>query len=115
MFGVEATEMMSVTEIVNAQAKPFDRRRCPGCDHARGNKPDAKGVYHCQGCGGIFHTSGTLYLGDSYAYVLPYWDAPGACATEDQRYYDLTVLGSEGVTRRHGWYNPKTKRITQVG
>lgn len=98
-----------------AQAKPYDFRRCPGCDNVRGNKVDARGVYTCARCAGIFHNQGLLYLGDSYNYVLPHWDENGACKVEDQRYYDLTVLGSQGVVRRHGWFNPATKRITQVG
>jgi hypothetical protein len=34
---------------------------------------------------------------------------------QNQVYYDLTCLGSTGLTRRHGWYNPVTKLITQVG
>lgn len=94
---------------------PYNVGRCPGCNRVKGNKADAKGVYTCSKCGAIFHNPGLMYLGDSYGYVLPQWDAEGACKPEDQRYYDLSVLGSEGPERRHGWFNPATKRITQVG
>jgi len=108
---------MTLLEELQAEAKANPTRidSCPACSHVRGNKADAKGVYTCKSCGGIFHNSGYLYLGDSYTYVLPQWDAEGACRIEDQRYFDLTVLGSKGIERRHGWFNPATKRITQVG
>lgn len=93
--------------------KPYDARRCPACDHVDGNKHDAKYVYTCVRCGAIFHNSGTLYLGDSYEYVLPLWDEE--FPTGDTRYFDFTVLSSEGIERRHGWFNPATKKITQTG
>ena len=60
------------------------------------------------------------YKGESYSYVKPYmtgglgWDEIKA-ADERAVPYDLMVLGSDGRTRRHGWYDPQTKRITQVG
>jgi hypothetical protein len=44
---------------------------------------------------------------------------PGMSATEvpleQIRYFDFTTVGSAGLGRRHGWYNPATKLITQVG
>jgi len=68
------------------------------------------GVYECPKCRSIF---GNCYLGDSYLLVKPFLEAP----TEgvEERYFDLTCLGSEGITRRHGWFNPQTKNITQIG
>jgi hypothetical protein len=77
-------------------------------------KPGA-GVYTCPKCGAIYTPrGGTIYLGDSYNYVLPYW-APADTPVEQARYYDLTCLGSKGIERRHGWYDTVTRRITQVG
>lgn len=93
----------------------YNRGRCPACNHVCGNKEDAKHVFTCKACGALFVNDGLLYLGESYSYVIPAWDADGACAPEDQRYFDFTVLSSKGIERRHGWFNPATKRITQVG
>ena len=93
---------------------PYDARRCPGCNHTKGNKKDSCGVYTCEGCSGIF--AHNIYVGDSYTYVLPYFDPNAATIPPEQwRYYDLTCLGSEGVVRRHGWYFPPTKKVCQVG
>ena len=92
----------------------YNRGRCPACNRVKGNKADAKGVFTCSACGGLFHNEGLMYLGDSYTYVLPYFDSCPV-PVEGQRYFDFTVLGSKGLHRRHGWFNPATKRITQVG
>lgn len=83
---------------------------CPGCSSKRGYRV-APQVHICAGCDGIV---GSCYLGDSYLYVLPQMTA-AAVPAEATRYYDFTTLGSKGVGRRHGWYDPTTKLITQVG
>ncbi len=31
------------------------------------------------------------------------------------KYFDFTTLGSQGISRRHGWYDTVTRCITQVG
>ncbi len=82
---------------------------CPACNsiherHIQG------GVYECEACHALF---GNTYLGDSYNYVLPYFDTDPAPAVE--RYFDFTCLSSHGQSRRHGWFNPATRKITQVG
>ncbi|MCP4599243.1 MAG: hypothetical protein GY847_01680 [Proteobacteria bacterium] len=84
---------------------------CPACSSV--NIEEAHPVSSCQSCGAIF--SDSIYLGDSYLYVLPIWDAPGACQEGDERYFDFTTIGSAGRERRHGWFNPTTKKITQTG
>ena len=84
--------------------------KCPACS---GNGINKGKVSECKRCGGIF--ADAIYLGDSYDFVLPYWDDPDACRAGDQRYFDFVCLGSGGVDRRHGWFNPATKRIVQVG
>lgn len=84
---------------------------CPGCggtkhEHIKGQ------VYRCKACNGIH---GTCYLGDSYEYVSPYM-AKDEVPPERLRYYDLTCLCSGGrIERRHGWYDPSTRLIHQVG
>jgi hypothetical protein len=87
--------------------------QCRACDNVRGNKELAavRGVYTCAKCGAIF---GSCYLGDSYGLVSPYMTA-NIAATERQRYFDFTTLGSKGVGRRHGWFDPETRMMTQVG
>ncbi len=85
---------------------------CPACSCKRA-KPTTYGVtvYECCGCGAIH---GTCYLGQSYAVVLPYF-VPEGTPEDDTFHYDLTCLGSEGITRRHGWADRKTRKIVQVG
>lgn len=85
-------------------------RACRACDNVRGNKEVRTGVYTCAKCEAIF---GTCYLGDSYAYVLPRM-AEGE-PKQPLRYFDFTTLGSAGVGRRHGWYDPATRLIHQIG
>ena len=86
---------------------------CRACSNVRGNVELAaiRGVYTCAACGAIF---GSCYLGDSYGLVSPYMTA-SVEAHERQRYFDFTTLGSKGVGRRHGWFDPETKLMTQVG
>jgi len=83
---------------------------CPACNGSDDEEAET-GVYRCRACGCLH---GTVYLGESYKYVLPHMtDDPEA----DKRAipYDFECLGSEGITRRHGWYDPQTRLITQVG
>ena len=85
--------------------------KCPSCSRIKGIRVIRDLVYECPECGCVF---GSCYLGESYNYVLPYWsksDVP----EENIRPYDLTCIGSEGITRRHGWFDPETKRIVQTG
>lgn len=67
-------------------------------------------VYICQSCGAIH---GTCYLGESYSIAKPYMcNRPDM---DDTTYFDLECLGSNGITRRHGWVRNSTKLIAQVG
>lgn len=84
---------------------------CPACSGKRSVKyPDhSASVRVCKRCGAVY---GSMYLGESYGIVKPYFDPnPEAKST----YFDFTCLGSEGITRRHGWFNPETGLLTQVG
>jgi len=92
--------------------------KCPACGAQESNAREVEGyrgsVVKCNDCGGIYTREGSsIYKGDSYNLVKPWMsDRPDM---EDACYFDLTVLGSDGVTRRHGWYDPQTKMILQVG
>lgn len=95
-----------------ANLNEMEANECRACSNVRGNKETAtRGVYVCAKCSAVF---GTCYLGDSYALVTPYLSNV-LVRPEDQRYFDFTTLGSAGVGRRHGWFDPITKLMTQVG
>jgi len=69
------------------------------------------GTRTCQNCGAI---SGTVSLGDSYSIVKPFMtceDVPMAQTI----YFDFKTLGSQGIGRRHGWFDPKTRLVVQAG
>lgn len=84
---------------------------CPACNHLRAKPTDHPTIYECAKCSALH---GSCYLGDSYYFVLPFW-AVDPLERTNPRYFDLQCLGSEGVTRRHGWFDPETKRIVQTG
>lgn len=85
---------------------------CPACSSKRvAIDPRVVGVYTCRQCEALF---GSCYLGSSYALVKP-WFSKADVPAERTRYFDLECLGSDGITRRHGWYDPATGLITQVG
>ena len=84
--------------------------KCPACssEEVRGLRAN---VFECCVCDAIF---GQCYLGESYNHVLP-WLAKEEVHPSYLRYFDFTCLGSEGWTRRHGWYDPHTKLVHQIG
>jgi len=84
---------------------------CPSCNGKRRKATNVPGVFECRRCGALY---GQCYRGDSYALVFPIM-VPKPIPPERCRYFDLTVLGSDGVTRRHGWFDTETRRIVQVG
>jgi len=87
---------------------------CPACNSTKNRlwKPEKHAqIYECRTCGAIH---GTCYLGESYEIVLPYMtDKP--VPPEKTRYFDFITLGSKGVERRHGWYDPETRLVVQIG
>ncbi len=92
------------------QEEHVEKGTCPACN-ASNDEEIETGLYRCLSCGCLH---GTLYLGESYSHVRPHMtDDPEA----DKRAvpYDFACLGSDGITRRHGWYDPQTNLITQVG
>lgn len=87
---------------------------CPACSHKLVRATSRPQIYTCAKCDALF---GDCYLGDSYTLVLPFMipDSMEPFPPDAMRYYDFTCLGSKGVTRRHGWYDPATRLIVQVG
>lgn len=108
---------------VNAQATAEldqtavrDPHECPACSNIAGNAAtaDRNDVDTCTGCGAIF-TTRRIYLGDSYQYAKAFWFKGTDPPPEQWVYFDLDVLGSEGIGRRHGWIDRETKLILQAG
>jgi hypothetical protein len=92
------------------EVKGDTNMKCPGCN-GHGKKTERIGIYECKSCRGVF---GQCYLGESYAIVLPIFTTDPT-ADSRAKYFDFTCLGSKGVTRRHGWFDPQTRLLTQVG
>lgn len=86
--------------------------KCSACSgNLKETRKNSLRVYVCERCGGL-HAEG-IYLGDSYSLVKPFFSANTAPATEV--YFDFVCLGSAGITRRHGWFNPADGCMTQEG
>jgi ribosomal protein L37AE/L43A len=84
---------------------------CPACSSKAKAKTAHHSVFTCKTCKAIY---GDCYLGESYGIVKP-WFASAEVAPEKTRYFDFMTLGSKGIERRHGWYDPATGLITQTG
>jgi len=85
---------------------------CPACSSKRAIPVQGHAqLFTCAKCNGIY---GTCYLGESYEFVLPFM-ASEPVPAEKLQYFDFTTLGSKGVSRRHGWFDPQTKLIHQIG
>lgn len=82
---------------------------CPCCNSHKSIPESNHGIQSCCKCGAVF---GQCYLGESYNIVFPYWHKGNPI---DVRYFDLVCLGSQGIVRRHGWYDPVSRRVLQVG
>jgi hypothetical protein len=77
----------------------------------RNDKP-VVGVYECPKCGAVM---GQCYRGEAWYIVdLGRW-AGNETPTDSLRYFDLTVLGSNGIERVHGWFDVTTRRVAQFG
>jgi len=85
---------------------------CPACgDREIQRYQNCPEVFECCACDAVF---GTCNLSESYAIVFPSW-VKQEPAPEETFYFDFECLGSEGVTRRHGWADRKSRCIVQIG
>jgi len=84
---------------------------CPACSSSRRRKTDKPLVFECKQCGAIY---GDCTLGESYGIVRPQFTNETVEA-KNMRYYDFMTIGSRGEERRHGWYDPATGLIVQIG
>ena len=85
---------------------------CAACNGGCRKSSVHPSVYECTRCGGL--NSDCIYLGESYGIVKPFFTTDPT-ADERAKYFDFTCLGSNGVVRRHGWFDPTTGLLTQVG
>ena len=92
--------------------------KCPCCgasqNHSSSHSHQGR-VRQCRKCKAVYTQEGsTIYLGESYTLVGPTFSSDPAA--EDRKvYFDLRCLGSAGLSRRHGWFDPKTGLLVQVG
>ena len=84
--------------------------QCPACNSRR-HEQVATQVYRFRRRQALY---GTVYRGELSQYVVMRW-APQPVPAERERYFDFTVLGSDGVSRVHGWYDTETRMVTQIG
>ena len=100
-----------MTTATTTKGKTVRTPSCPCCSCTKGYETKYAQVYVCAECGGLH---GTCYLGQSYEMVLPRMSSKESM--DGAQYFDFTTLGAGGkIDRRHGWYDPETKLILQVG
>ena len=89
---------------------------CPCCEASEtySRSTDNINVLECRKCSSLYTREGSsIYLGESYQIVLPHFSRE--TSMEGARYFDLLTLGSKGIKRRHGWFDPSSKLLLQVG
>lgn len=91
--------------------------KCKCCDRKISQKAlnthydGIMGIFECNHCGAI---QGQCYKGQSYQVVLPFFSTE-AIDSADWKYFDIKCLGSDGISRRHGWFNPNDRKLIQAG
>ena len=69
------------------------------------------GLFACDRCGGLH---GEMYRGEAPT-VVNINRMSSRQDTDGGRYFNLALLGSEGVRHVHGWFDPATKLVLQFG
>ena len=97
--------------------------KCPACSSTTHEKVRGyQELFTCSACGALH---GRAYLGDTLHLVHPQFVSderqaelealPDGDAERYGTYFDFVTTGSDGLGRRHGWYDPKTRDLLQVG
>lgn len=95
--------------VVESKLSAMDK--CGGCLSNRGHRVlGFTRVYVCDDCNG---TVGTCYVGESHELVKP-WFAKTEVPAGLTAYFDFITIGVK-VARRHGFYDPRNRTMTQVG
>jgi len=98
-----------------------DSPSCPCCGASeRYSREDSRGTFGslrvCRKCNALYTASGrSIYRGESYGIVSPHLAKGRPGDMDGAQYFDFTVLGSDGIGRRHGWFDPKTGALLQIG
>lgn len=100
---------------LNAANPPADESAdpysaCPACSAAE-FKHRGKGAKECVKCHALY---GVLHRDDAADLVYPTMAATPV-PSEQLRYYDFRIISGSGPLRRHGWFDPATRLIHQVG
>ena len=100
-----------MTSTLEPTGNAFTMPPCSACSNNTGrlvtvNGRDSSGLHVCDRCGALL---GRCYRGDSP--VLMTFGPDG----DETRYFDLDLLGSDGVSRVHGFFNPATMKVVQFG
>jgi hypothetical protein len=82
---------------------------CPACG-CSDFTTDKNGMNTCDGCNAIFGEFKSL--AETRNYVYQRW-FKGDKEPDHTVYYDFTYMN--GKKRTHGWFDPITKTITQIG
>jgi len=93
--------------------KAAAERSCGCCGGTDLSTAHTLGVQVCMACGGL--NAQALDMDKSYEVVKSeFSELPDA--SEHQRYYDFSGTDRNGeIYRRHGWFDTRNRRITQVG
>ena len=96
----------------------FDMGKCSACSgkvHHDDSWKDCAILFTCEDCGGLQGYIHEAYLGH---FLIQEWDETAEGVSAGQ-YYDITVFQNiedgGGAYCLHGWMNPETKRIIQLG
>ena len=90
---------------------------CPACNskrHEDAGYASAPNLMRCKKCKAIH---GSTYLGGVSSVVKNAFAPADLMPVAEARavHYDITCLGSQGIKRIHGWFDPVTGYVTQVG
>jgi hypothetical protein len=69
-----------------------------------------RNLHQCRKCGGVH---GMLYRGE--ARQIFGLDLPMLANSDSPRYFNVTVLGSEGIAYVHGWFDERARSVVQYG
>lgn len=103
--------MAQLTKQAGKRVRVSESMACPGCSGRTKITTELTQVYECASCGGII---GECYRGDAYKFVNIGTLVPQTEGMEVQ-YFDLVLLGSDGIKRVHGWFDRQTKNVVQYG
>lgn len=101
--------------------KQYWDKICPSCDSPHRTPREHRGIYQCSSCGCVYGRASSYevtlaYVKDEWDVRMPVTDPIAALhAASQEQGYDFIYMRGGKIERRHGFFNPKTRCITQVG